>query len=82
MFQFGVKSDWKGIVLAAGGVLFGIALGLAGSTMAARAVATPAAWDFGVPLFAIVVSVATSAGACVIPAILAARMEPSAALRP
>jgi putative ABC transport system permease protein len=76
-FQFFLE----GIVLAAVGVLAGLCLGLGGSLTVAWALGETIALDVTLPLFAGSISLAASALACLFPALLAARLEPAAALR-
>lgn len=71
----------EGVVLAGMGILFGLALGITGSLVAARFFSVAANWNSGFALIGILVSVVTSVIACVAPAIAAARLEPSVALQ-
>lgn len=71
----------EGATLAAAGISIGLVVGIGGEMIAARVFSVPVNWDSSFALTGIVVSAATSVIACVAPAIVAARLEPSAALR-
>lgn len=77
-FQFFLE----GIVLAGTGILLGLGFGIGGSLLAVRTLSVEAAWNSGLPLLGILVSLAVSTIACVVPAVIAARLEPSVALQP
>lgn len=71
----------EGIVLAGTGILLGLGLGAGGSLLAANVFAMPVVGSHALPLLGVLVSVAASTVACVVPATFAARLEPSDALR-
>jgi len=72
----------EGIALAGTGIVLGLGLGAGGALFVANAFAMPVAGSSPLPLLGVLVSVAASTVACVVPAIVAARLEPSDALRP
>jgi putative ABC transport system permease protein len=72
----------EGAALATLGVAAGLGVGMAGQALVAHLVTTPLEFDAGLPAIAALVSLGTSIAACLVPAVLAARMEPAAALRP
>jgi putative ABC transport system permease protein len=72
----------EGAVLATLGVLAGLTLGLSGQAIAASWMAVPVEMDGTLPAIAALVSLGVSVAACLVPAILAARLEPATALRP
>lgn len=77
-FQFFIE----GIALAGTGILIGLGLGVSGSLIAAHVFSGDAAWNSTLPLLGIFVSMTASTVACVVPAVIAARLEPSVALQP
>lgn len=71
----------EGISLAGAGIFLGLSLGVGGSFLVTRVFSIQVAGSFSLPLLGVLVSVAASTVACVVPAIFAARLEPSDALR-
>jgi putative ABC transport system permease protein len=71
----------EGISLAGAGILLGLGLGVGGSFLVTKVFSIQVAGSFALPLLGVLVSVAASTVACVVPAIVAARLEPSDALR-
>jgi len=71
----------EGIVLAGTGILLGLGLGAGGSLLVANVLAMQLAGSYALPLLGVLVSVAAGTVACVVPALFAARLEPSDALR-
>lgn len=71
----------EGISLAGAGIFLGLGLGVGGSFLITKMFSTQVAGSFALPLLGVLVSVAASTVACVVPAIGAARLEPSNALR-
>jgi putative ABC transport system permease protein len=72
----------EGVALATLGVLAGLGLGLVAQTVATRWSSTPLEFDATLPIIAALVSLGVSVAACLVPAVLAARLEPAIALRP
>lgn len=72
----------EGAVLAALGAAAGLALGLSAQAVVARWLAFPVETDATLPAIAALVSLGVSVAACLVPAVLAARLEPAVALRP
>ena len=72
----------EGAALATLGVLAGLGLGLAAQAVAIRCLSNPPALDATLPVIAALVSLGVSVAACLVPAVLAARLEPAIALRP
>lgn len=77
-FQFFIE----GIVLAGTGILIGLGLGAGVSLIVVDAFAVEFTGNSNLPLLGVAVSLAASIIACVVPAIVAARLEPSVALQP
>jgi putative ABC transport system permease protein len=71
----------EGISLAGAGIVLGLGLGVGGSFLVTKVFSIQVAGSFALPLLGVLVSVAASTVACVVPAIVAARLEPSDALR-
>ena len=71
----------EGIVLASAGVCAGLVLGVGGTVILMRLLETPLHLDPTLLVFSTAVSLGCGAAACAVPAIRAARLEPSAALR-
>ncbi|MGH9661756.1 MAG: ABC transporter permease [Bryobacteraceae bacterium] len=71
----------EGIVFAGSGIHLGLGLGWGGSFLVTKIFAMQVAAGATLPLLGILVSMAACTVACVIPAIVAARLEPSDALR-
>ena len=72
----------EGMTLATLGVLAGLGLGLLAQAVASRWSSVPLGFDATLPAIAALVSLGVSVAACLVPAVLAARLEPAAALRP
>jgi ABC-type antimicrobial peptide transport system permease subunit len=72
----------EGIVLAATGIVAGLVFGMIGSFVVAQTLSAPIQWMSQLPALAIILSLTASTIACVFPAFIAARLEPSAALQP
>jgi putative ABC transport system permease protein len=72
----------EGIVLAATGIVAGLALGIIGSVVVAQTLSAPVRLMSQLPALGIILSLTASTIACVIPSFIAARLEPSVALRP
>jgi putative ABC transport system permease protein len=72
----------EGITLATLGVLGGLGLGLLAQIVAMHWSSTPLEYDATLPTIAALVSLGVSIAACLVPAVLAARLEPAIALRP
>jgi putative ABC transport system permease protein len=70
----------EGVTLSAVGVLMGVVFGMGGSLVAAHAYSVQATWHSSLAVLGIGISLATSTIACVVPAVAAARLEPSVAL--
>lgn len=77
-FQFFME----GVILAGTGILLGLAVGVGGSLILEQFYLVPSVWNSGLPVLGVLLSVIASVGACVVPAIIAARLEPSVALQP
>jgi putative ABC transport system permease protein len=71
----------EGISLAGAGIFLGLGLGVGGSFLVTRVFSIQVAGSFSLPLLGVLVSLAASTVACVVPAIVASRLEPSDALR-
>jgi putative ABC transport system permease protein len=80
-WDVGIQFFVEGVVLAVVGIVAGLGLGLGAMALLTRTMPAPVALDLALPLLAGGVSLAVSALACVGPALLAARLEPAAALR-
>jgi putative ABC transport system permease protein len=72
----------EGMTLATLGVLAGLGLGLLAQALASRWSSVPLGFDAALPAIAALVSLGVSVAACLVPAVLAARLEPAVALRP
>jgi putative ABC transport system permease protein len=72
----------EGAVLAALGVLAGLGLGLSAQVVATRCWSAPLHLSAALPAIAALVSLGVSVLACLLPAVLGARLEPAAAMRP
>jgi len=72
----------EGMTLATLGVLAGLGLGLLAQAVASRWSSVPLGFDAALPAIAALVSLGVSVAACLVPAVLAARLEPAVALRP
>jgi putative ABC transport system permease protein len=72
----------EGTVLATLGVLAGLGLGLSAQAVAARWSSAPLGLDATMPAVAALTSLSVSVAACLVPAVMAARLEPAVALRP
>jgi ABC-type antimicrobial peptide transport system permease subunit len=72
----------EGIVLAATGIISGLAFGILGSVLVAQNLSAEIQWTSQLPALGIILSLIASTIACVIPSYVAARLEPSAALQP
>jgi ABC-type antimicrobial peptide transport system permease subunit len=72
----------EGIVLAATGIAAGLAVGIMSSVVVAQSLSAPIEWTSVIPALGIILSLTATTIACVIPAFIAARLEPSTALQP
>ena len=68
-------------MLASVGVAVGLILGILVALVVANGSTTTITLDWKLPMFAVATSLGISAIGCLIPAILAARLEPASALR-
>jgi putative ABC transport system permease protein len=71
----------EGITLAGAGVLGGAAFGFVTSLVAVRALDAPPLGESVLPLLAVCISFSAALLACTIPAVIAARLEPSVAIQ-
>jgi ABC-type antimicrobial peptide transport system permease subunit len=72
----------EGIVLAALGIISGLVFGIIGSVVAAQTLSAEIQWTSQLPALGIILSLISSTIACIIPSLVAARLEPSVALQP
>jgi putative ABC transport system permease protein len=77
-FQFFIE----GLMLAGAGIVAGVVIGLSGSLMIPQMFSMPYSANYDFFPLAVLISLVASTAACVIPAAVAARLEPAAALRP
>jgi putative ABC transport system permease protein len=71
----------EGLVLASSGVLIGLVIGIGGSIIIPYGFSVPTTTNYRFALLGALVSLGTTTLACVIPAAIAARLQPSAALK-
>lgn len=71
----------EGLGLAGTGILIGLLIGISGSAVILYALNMPAAPNHNLSLLGVLISLIASTAACVIPATVAARLQPSAALQ-
>jgi putative ABC transport system permease protein len=71
----------EGTALAAAGVLVGLVLGSGGAVLVVRLLAAPVPLHLDLLVWSTAVSLGTSAVACTLPALLAARIDPGITLR-
>jgi putative ABC transport system permease protein len=79
-FDIALQFFIEGIALAGTGIAGGVIAGSGASALVARVLESQFAAGVGLPLIAAMISLVVASIACVVPAIIAARLEPSIAL--